>query len=66
MIQFLMIPIFATLLPLTLISIEPFVAMKYTFHYETIEYCYPSPRMLLSFAKCTCSAQFSEARNNIA
>ena len=26
----------------------------------------PSPRMLLSFATCTCSAPFSDARNNIA
>ena len=25
-----------------------------------------SPRMLLSFATCTCSAQFFDARNNIA
>ena len=24
----------------------------------------PSPRMLLSFATCTCSAQFLDARNN--
>ena len=23
-----------------------------------------SPRMLLSFAKCTCNAQFFDARNN--
>ena len=31
---------------------------------EPLSFYIPSPRMLLSFATCTCSAQFFNARNN--